>query len=236
MSQDEWVNLARDAAQASARKDEEARAELASSEHAALLAPADELARARMAASLPWPEVKPEGAIKRVRTWGRGRRAMTLAGPLAAAAAIALWLGTGGHGAPLPEYEVATRGAPAAMRGASSVSTGAAATAIEVNAHGEVNLVFRPVAAIQGAIVAEAFVVDASGAHAWKPPMEISPEGAVRIAGASDAVFGGRSGAFDVVLVAARPGGLPDEAHALDSLSGKGGELRAVRLHVTITP
>src|SRR5438128_469601 len=77
--------------------------------------------------------------------------------------------------------------------------------------------------------------LEASGAHAWHPPMDVSSEGAVRIAGPSAAVFEGRSGAFDVLVIAARPGALPDEAHALD-VGATERERRVARVHVTIAP
>ena len=128
-------------------------------------------------------------------------------GSMAAAAALFLMLPAHAPGA-IPAYEVAMAGeqmqrGPAAPSGAARV----------FGPGSDVELVLRPAVAEAGPIAARGFISRDGRVEAWAPPIEVSAEGAVRIAGPYETVFHGVApGAVDLVLVVGRSGLLPSDA------------------------
>ena len=132
-------------------------------------------------------------------------------GSLAAAAALFVMLPRRDPGV-IPEYEVAmageqTRRGPAAPDGAVRV----------FGAGSDVELVLRPAVAAKGPLAARGFLSRDGRVQAWAPPIEVSADGAVRIAGTYETVFRGIApGAVDLVLVVGRPGLIPPDATLIE--------------------
>jgi hypothetical protein len=224
---EDWLRLVGEVAREGSRRDAETLARMAETEEGRrLLAPMGEVARARIAATA-FPAAR-RGWRARAGVIGVGA-----SGALAAAAAFALWVGAAGRDAPLPAYEVAVSGPPSALRAVPAPQHG---PRIELTAASPFEVVFRPDEDVKGPVAAEAFLVEGERVRAWDAPIEVSSEGAVRIAGAADALFGGRRGAIDVLVIVARPGALPQAARALRAADAPGDATRAARLHVTIAP
>jgi hypothetical protein len=144
------------------------------------------------------------------------RRAAIVAIPLALAAAVALWVArpptdTGAVAsadAPLPEYALGVTGGDRATRSGDAPHGNGA---IELRRESRLELVLRPSKPITGAVAARGFLVQGADARAWNPAMEVSGDGAIRAAGPAGAFLGVPAGAWDVVLVVGRAGGLPSD-------------------------
>jgi hypothetical protein len=141
--------------------------------------------------------------------------------PVAAAAAVVLWLRTSGPG-DLPAYELAAEGGEEELRGSSEPSRTGPATVLRVKPGTRVEFVVRPAVAVDGDVDVRAFLVRQGESRAWTPPYERSSDGAFRIVGPARALFGPSEGELDVVLVVGRPAALPktyEEARALRARS-----------------
>jgi hypothetical protein len=227
MSDEEWLELLAEEARKRRREDAAILAQMAATtneEAQALLAPLDEEARARIAAAA-FPE------SRRALTRRAKMTALAVGAALAIAAAVALVARGTGPSAPLPPYEVALFGAPSHLRGAPGVTS---TPTIAVAPESPLEIVLRPDVDVRGPVVAGAFLVEGGGARRWSAPIEVSEDGAVRIAGRVDSLFGARRGEVDVIVIVARPGALPEEDHALDAPPSSDSSRRAVKLHMTI--
>ena len=158
----------------------------------------------RLLAASPTPAIAPVIALRPHR---KVRAAIVALGSLAAAAALFLMLPAREPGA-IPAYEVAMAGeqaqrGPAPLAGAPRV----------FGPGSDVELVLRPAVAEKGPIAARGFLSREGRAQAWAPPIEVSSDGAVRIAGPYEAVFRGVApGAVELVIVVGRPGAIPSDA------------------------
>jgi hypothetical protein len=176
--------------------------------------PLDESDHAAIAATLiarrrpvsPPPKARPRWA----------RRALAIAVPLAAAAALAVAL-RAPHGSPsLPPYAVAVD-EDAATRG--DAPPPEARRLARVDPDGELRLVLRPQAEPRGPVTARAFVVTATGARRWDAALETRPHGAMRLVGsAREAFAGARTGRFTVVVAVGPADGLPADAAILERI------------------
>jgi hypothetical protein len=132
-------------------------------------------------------------------------------GSLAAAAALFLALPARGPAA-IPAYEVSIagekmqRGTPFPADAEHDFGPGS-----------EVDLVLRPAIAEKGPLQARGFIVRDGRARAWSPPIEISADGAVRIAGTYETVFRDVApGSVELALFVGRFGLLPPETTMID--------------------
>jgi hypothetical protein len=151
--------------------------------------------------------------------------------PVAAAAAVALWVASQPGEGSLPSYEVAVIGAKELRADPQSPSTGE----ISLDPRGDFELLARPAAPAPG-VRAHAVLVRDGAARPWSAPIEISDEGAVRVAGTTEALFPETRGAYEVVLVVATEAWLPSREEAARIASGAGAPsssaVRAIRARV----
>jgi hypothetical protein len=205
----------------------------AAGEMLAMYAPLDEAAFARFEdaarSALGPPEAtrgeRPAARAKVVGPRsGWARRLVFAAAPLAAAAALVLWLRA--PSAPLGAYDVVVTTADDAMRSTEAPLPGPS------RAH-QTGRTFELVASPAGgggAVEAHAFLERDGAVTPWAPPMQVSPQGTVRIAGDTDALFGTRAGAVTVLLAIGRPGHVPDSAAVVARGEGATGESATWRL------
>ncbi len=160
------------------------------------------------------------------------RRAAWIVAPLAMAAAVLLWISRPGVITALPEYELAlvggdqtTRATPAQLRG----------DTLRVHTGARVQISARPATMPDGEIAARAFLIEGGAARVWDVPIEISPEGAARIAGDAGAIFPAQSGDWDVVIALGHPGSLPTAPMVVPLLTTPTAAVKLVRCHVIVS-
>jgi hypothetical protein len=89
-------------------------------------------------------------------------------------------------------------------------------------------IVAQPVAPVQGAIGARAFLIRGDEVRAWDPPVTVDRDGSVRIDGPVDALFAGvPTGTWDVALAVGRPEVLPTAPRDVLRAREDGGTERA---------
>lgn len=161
-----------------------------------------------------------------------GRRLITLAGPLAIAAALVLFISsqrgpTKPEGPELPLYAIAasgeqtTRGAPGAVTGGAALPESRLHLG-KAGRDARYEIVLRPSTAPIGKVVAYAFVVGdvLDNAEPLDAKVEIAPEGSVRITGPSRSLEGARR--IRVVVGAPEAIGKFDDALARVKTPGEG--------------
>ncbi|WP_437274371.1 hypothetical protein WME90_24290 [Sorangium sp. So ce375] len=156
------------------------------------------------------------------------RKAVPVAA-LAAAAALALLVRPRSP-EPLPPYALVTsaeRGDPAA------------GPAVHLRAGGSLTMTLRPEEAVSGPVILRAALVYEQRAALWALPSgaaQISPTGAVRIAGTREALFpDGAIGVYEIVLAVGRPEVLPEDAGAIARAEPQDG-VRVLRQQVILEP
>jgi hypothetical protein len=151
------------------------------------------------------------------------RRAVAVAGPLAIAAGVALYIATP-TATPLARYDVSTSGGEQALRAPST-----AGTSVHVGSHASrVELLLRP-ATRESEVEAHAFAVRGDDVEPWEATSEYSAEGTARITGSSAAL----RDASEIRVVVGHPRALGDAGTQLarargGSASGKGWQVIAV--------
>jgi hypothetical protein len=167
--------------------------------------PFDEAAVERITAKLLGTEPSASSPAKVLRPW----RFAWVGAPLAAAAAaIALWVGTRPAADALPAYELDV------VRAKTSRAPGEAREAeVTLDPDGDLELVARPATPAPD-IGARAVLVRDGAARPWAAPIDVSSEGAVRIAGANKALFPETRGTWEIVVLVAKKDALPSEAEA----------------------
>jgi len=172
-------------------------------------------------------EHKPARVVVHPRRW------MIAAAPLAAAAALVLFVATRGSSiAPPPAYEMSL----VSVTGTREPSSARVdATDFLLDPAGELELVARPVAPVKNAH-ARAFLERSGDVKPWLVPLQMSDEGAVRITGMTRLLFPTTNEPYDVVLFVAAADVLPsdDEARriALGAEPAKDAKYGVVRGHV----
>jgi hypothetical protein len=137
----------------------------------------------------------------RVLPWRR--LAIAIVAPLAAAAALILFLRhpVGEQAsAPLPAYALAFTGGDRTTRSAPANDDGP----VELHADSRIDIVLRPSTAAPGPVLVQAFLLQGSEVHPWPVPMQRSPEGAVRISGDAGSLLGVPAGSWDLVFIVSR--------------------------------
>jgi len=180
------------------------------------LAPLDAEAKDRITARV----MEEIGAAPGAQVIPFRRRVRVAAGVAVAALAAALVLFLRPPGpAPLPAYEASFSG-ESALRGTQSQ-----AEPPRVGPGSELSLIARPGRPVQGPVEVSAFLVRGDSARPWAAPAQVSPEGAVRIAGSADALLPPEPGPWTAVIVIRRPGASP--AGPRDALRFSRGEVPA---------
>ncbi len=180
--------------------------------------PLDELERARIAKRVDAGLHRPRFAPGR-RVW-----LVAIAGPLAAAALVVLYLRLSPGPEPLvmvPEYSLELTGGDRATRSATPAQGGP----VELHRSSHLEIVLRPTTAVKGPIVVRAFLVSDGGAdaRAWDVPMQRSTDGAVRIAGDAGTLLGVPAGAWDLVFTLSAEGATaPDPADVARAARSEG--------------
>jgi hypothetical protein len=213
-------------------EDRAALAALGDDEAMTAFAPLDEAARERfaaaaltaMGASAAAPE--PEGAkiLPFRKTWAG--RVLTFAVPLAAAAALAfVLLRPGPEGPGLPDYRLDATAGERTLRSAEP----APADVPRYGPGSRIELVLRPSTAAQGPVTVRGFLNRGGELQPWAVTPEVSPEGAIRIAGPVEELLPDVTGEVELLLAVGRPEALPDAGEVLTA-TPKGWRLLRYRL------
>jgi len=170
---------------------------------------------------VPWSEKRAERGLRAHRP----RLFNWIAVPLAAAAALLLWLMYPGRwdagSQALPRYALQAEGSVQQVRG----NAPTAARRVTLSRHGELTVLLRPGTAVRGEISTGAFV---RGADNWKripAQAQTSPSGAVRVVLAARRLAEtGVRAPYPVCLLIARPPAFGDQAArlAFADASGRG--------------
>jgi hypothetical protein len=198
-----WERLAKGELAASEVEDLE---QGTSEEERALLAaarPLDQSSRDRtfeMLAAHVRPQATP---ITRLRS-----RIGAIAGALAVAAGIALFLARSGPG-DLPVYALDSSGASTSRAAPATDSNGCR---LHASQRGSFELVVRPNDRVEGSVAAQAFLVRGVDVEPWSGAFELSPQGAARILDENPKL----AGASELRIVVSRPGAVDPLAKARD--------------------
>ncbi|MBN1205934.1 MAG: hypothetical protein JXB05_13540 [Myxococcaceae bacterium] len=173
--------------------------------------PLEEAARERIAARLerelaaePAREEPPPARVIPLASRRRLRVVAPAVAALAAAAAVLFVVFPRG-GPPLPGYGLS-------FSSEQGVRSGAPEQEVPRLGPGSLlELVLRPEQAVEGPVEVRAFLLRPGEARAWTPPMERSPEGAVRIRGPVEALLSVPPGEWTLAIAVGRPGTLPEE-------------------------
>ncbi|HEU4410627.1 MAG TPA: hypothetical protein VFS43_35555 [Polyangiaceae bacterium] len=135
---------------------------------------------------------------------------------LAVAASIAFFLvfgpeGSSGEG--LPAYSLSLSGSVSELRGEPAAPSATA----KVRADSTLTLVLRPEAPVARPLEARAFVERGGALRRLEAPVEVSPEGAVRLVARADRLFRPPLGTHRLIVAVGPRGALPD-ATSLDAL------------------
>jgi hypothetical protein len=164
------------------------------------------------------PPSTPPAKVTPLLARRRPTRSLTLAlaASLAVAAGATLWLTQtppdGGAVASLDQEALPPYALTVTEDKATRATTETpAADVAEFRADSRVEIVLRPKTAVKGARVdVRSFLLRDGVARAWTPPLQISPDGAVRIAGEAKALFA-EPGDWEVALAVGRTGDLPSD-------------------------
>jgi hypothetical protein len=148
---------------------------------------------------------------------------------VAIAAGVAVFVGR--RQAPLPAYDVSWTG-DRLQRG----DDGLANAVITVNPLLQTVIVVRPTTPVKGPVEVRACVTRGGAAREWKPPIEISDDGAVRISGPSRSVFDVPPGMWTAVVAVGRPGDLPSDPNALARGPDDGAPWQAFTKPILVRP
>ncbi|HVR64952.1 MAG TPA: hypothetical protein VMU50_23810 [Polyangia bacterium] len=146
------------------------------------------------------------------RRGSRGCRAAALA-PLALAAAVMLVVRSfsGERLGPVPEYEISASGGIKELRGGDTPSSEAAGTLAEpqrLAPQSQLVAIGRPKIAVEGPMAVRAFVVQGAKVEEVWPQLQIAASGAVEVRAPVAAVFGDRTGHWELVVLVGRAAAL----------------------------
>ncbi|WP_437935121.1 hypothetical protein [Sorangium sp. So ce341] len=164
----------------------------------------------------------------------RRRGTLLLSAAAALAAALAALVVLRPARAPsLPAYALALEGGEWEERGAGR----APGAAPRLGPGSRVELILRPELPVHGPIAVRGALVQGVHARPWSPPVELSPDGAVRIAGTREAVFPGvPDGAWEIVLAVGRAEALPADPAAAAAREETAPGAQLLRAQVVLSP
>jgi hypothetical protein len=228
-----WERLARGeltaAEEAELRKQAETDPEIAMRYEA--YRPLDREARERIVARLSG--AGGGGRVVPIRAW---RRIAAVALPLAAAAAVVIWVERRGTEPPtlasndvVPAYSLAATGGD---RPARSGDTPAAGGPLDLHRESRLEIVLRPATAAPDGVAVRTFLVKDGAARPWSPAVQRSGDGALRVAGAAGALLGVPAGTWDLAFAVGREATLPSDPGAVAAAVANPGAPRAWQLLV----
>lgn len=132
-------------------------------------------------------------------------RTSTILTSLAVAAGVLLGVNALRTTNEIPKYELTLAGEQP-MRGQPAGDT----ELHTFSSHERFRLLLRPDRAVRGPVAARVFLIRGDESRRWETPVDISNEGAIRIVTPLDTLPPGSGGAWEMVVVVARPGALPD--------------------------
>jgi len=181
-------------------------------------------------AALDEKSAEGEGRAAKVVALPKPRRRFGLALALLAAAfsvfGVALVLRKPGT-APIGAYSLSVEGGNREDRG----EPPAPEAVIRLDPASRLALSLRPEAPVSGALAVRGFLVREGKARPWDVPAVVGAGGVVRVEGTVAALFGELpEGAWDLVLVVARPEALPDDAELAEA-AAEGKTLPGVSMH-----
>jgi hypothetical protein len=143
------------------------------------------------------------------------------AGVLAAAAALLFFLPPVSCASdPMPAYALFVSSGERDQQ--SDVGTQGAALP-RLGPGSRLEMTLRPATLVKGAVAVQGFLIHDGRAQRWDVQADVSPEGAVRIAGEKEALFGGaQAGRFEIALAVGRPSALPSDPEAVLAVTEKG--------------
>ncbi len=186
------------------------------------LQPLDEAAREQIvdgilaglaagAPAAPLPEKTPGDGARVIAFPRRARRALgalAVAGSLAAAAALLLFLPRGVSS--LPGYEASLVGEQAQR------SSAPGAGVPQLGPGSRLELVLRPEVAVDGPVAVRSFLSCGAEVRSWDAPAVIADGGSIRVTGGYDALFGDLpTGSCELVFAVGRPSALPSSLEAV---------------------
>jgi len=172
-----------------------------------------ELERGRVVAAAELPPAVPatngqkkSEAPRIARTWRL--RSLLLTVPMAAAAALLLWPRSASVPL-LPAYDLEFSAGPSELR--ASPPEVSPADEIQVDPHrgGRMIALLRPRSGVQSHVAVAAFRMREGKVERWPVPFEVSPQGAIRIAGPTENLLAFQPGRWELVFVLAAPNSLP---------------------------
>jgi hypothetical protein len=199
---------------------------------AELARPFDEATRGRFAdaalramGTAPAREPRPRARVVRLGA--------AAAGVVALAAAALVYVH--GSGAPaLPPYEVSLVGGDSQTRAAPAA---AASREIAVRADGYLEIRLRPEHATGAAPEVHTAVVHDGAARPWAPRVEVSADGAVRVAGPVSTLFDDPRGTWEALVAIGRAGAVPVDPGVIARVApSQSPSLRVYRVTVRIRP
>jgi hypothetical protein len=199
---------------------------------AELARPLDEAARGRFAdaalramGTAPAREPRPRARVVRLGA--------AVAGVVALAAAVLVYVR--GPGAPtLPPYEVSLVGGDSQTRSAPAAGAG---DEITVRADGYLEIRLRPEHAPGARPEVHAAVVHDGTARPWAPRVEVSTDGAVRVAGPVSTLFDDPRGTWEVLIAMGSAGAVPVDPGAIARAApSPSASLHVYRVVVRIRP
>ncbi len=178
--------------------------------------PLDDVAKQRIVERVAAGLTRPRSAA----VW---RRAVMIAGPLAAAAVVVLALRLRHPVEPsglMPEYTVDVSGGDRTTRSGAPAQAGP----VQLHRTSRLEIVLRPAMAVEHPVDFHAVLVQGTEARPWAPPMERSEDGAVLIAGEAGTLLGVPPGSWDLAFVEVpMAGAAPDPDEVARAVRGEGG-------------
>lgn len=187
-----------------------------------LLAPLDASFREELAAKLG---AKPPAKV--VPLW---RRFAPAALGIAAAAALAIFALSRGSAPDVPEYAMTVTGGDKDVRSAHAPST------LKLSPGSRFEVLLRP-AHPTSEVATRAFLVQNGVARPWDAPLEVSPAGAIRVAGETSKLFAAGPGEYGVLLLVGAPRKVDVDLAAAAQIWATGlAGAQVHRVQVTVVP
>jgi hypothetical protein len=188
------------------------------------------------------PQPADAAPVSNVVPFGRtmGRALMVLA-PLAAAAAVAFVVMGKGGGDSLPDYAVDVTGGDRKVRGDDGVRSviepqrdphAGAVREVHVSEGSRFSIVLRPETRVEGPVAARAVLVRDGRSQEFRVPIEVAPEGAVRLVATTEDFPAPAHGTWGLVVVVGRPDALPASEDVARKAAGRGFRTFDVRVVV----
>ena len=157
------------------------------------------------------------------------QRVVTVAVPLAAAAALVLWLAQPAHVSPLPAYQLSASGESAVRSDPSTAGP------IRLTPGSQLRLVIRPATAVEGDVAVRFHAKQADQIEPLAIEAERAEAGALRLNAPAERIFGSRRGTWTLVALVGRPEVLErDAAHILRSEASEGLGWQRFAVEVTL--